>query len=256
LGSRAALWTPRHNELKDSPLRLTTQECVHGVVVLGTMLVRSALGALLLGLSLFLPAGRLDWPQAWWFIVLFIGCSLAIGFWLLKAHPDLLAARMRSPLSGNQKAADRIVGAALIATFWGWCVLMGFDARFGWSAVPAWGQGLGAALIVIAFYGWYRVLAANAFAATTIEVQSDRGQSVVSSGPYAVVRHPMYAFALLLFIGTPLLLGSFWGLAGLVLLVPVLMMRTVGKETLLREGLPGYRAYADRVRFRLVPGVW
>ena len=100
------------------------------------------------------------------------------------------------------------------------------------------------------------MLAANSFAASTIEVQVERGQQVISTGPYAVVRHPMYAYTILLILGAPLLLGSLWGLAGLVVLVPLLGARALGEEALLREGLPGYGDYAGKVRFRLVPGVW
>ncbi len=101
------------------------------------------------------------------------------------------------------------------------------------------------------------MLRANSFAATTVRVQAERGQTVISTGPYAVVRHPMYGYALLLFGGAPLLLGSLWGLAAaLAVLLPLLAVRLLGEEAVLRDGLPGYRDYAARVRYRLVPGVW
>jgi protein-S-isoprenylcysteine O-methyltransferase Ste14 len=111
-------------------------------------------------------------------------------------------------------------------------------------------------LIVGAFWGWIGVLGANSFAATTVELQAERDQRVISAGPYAVVRHPMYAYAILLMLGAPLLLGSLWGLAGLVVLLPLLAARALGEEALLFGGLPGYDDYARRVRFRLVPGIW
>ncbi|HEY3812968.1 MAG TPA: isoprenylcysteine carboxylmethyltransferase family protein [Caulobacteraceae bacterium] len=221
------------------------------------MVVQSLFGFLWLGVMLFVPAGRLDWPQAWAFMVLFIGAGLAIGLWLAKAHPDVLAARMRPPLSGVQKGSDRAIMAALLIAFVGWFIFMGFDARVHWSPpVPLWAEAIGAGLLLYAFYGWYRVLAVNAFAATTIELQSDRGQTVISTGPYAVVRHPMYAFALLFFAGIALLLGSLWGLAGLLVFTPILMLRAAGEEAMLREGLAGYVDYAQKVRWRLVPLVW
>ena len=100
------------------------------------------------------------------------------------------------------------------------------------------------------------VLRANSFATTTIRLQAERGQTVVTTGPYAVVRHPLYASTLLFLIGAPLLLGSFWGLAGLVLFLPLLAIRALGEETLLLQGLPGYADYARRVKFRLAPGLW
>jgi protein-S-isoprenylcysteine O-methyltransferase Ste14 len=177
--------------------------------------------------------------------------------WLRKADPGLLAERSKSPLSADQKPADRVVIALILLAFCGWLVLMGLDARrFGWSVAPLWTRPVGAALIVAAFLGWVGVLRANSFAAVTVRLQEDRGQRVISSGPYAVVRHPMYAYALLLMIGAPLLLGSPWGLAGLVLFIPLLAARTLGEEAMLMEGLPGYRDYMTKVRFRLVPGVW
>jgi protein-S-isoprenylcysteine O-methyltransferase Ste14 len=107
-----------------------------------------------------------------------------------------------------------------------------------------------------AFYGWIGVLRANSFAAVTVRLQKERGQTVISTGPYAVVRHPMYSYAVLLMIGAPLLLGSLWGLLGVVVLLPLLAARALGEEVMLMDGLPGYREYAAKVRFRLLPGVW
>ncbi len=221
------------------------------------VVVNSLVFAVVLGLLLFLPAGTLAWPQAWVFMALFIGCSEATGVWLSKTDPDLLAARMKSPFSADQKPADRAVMAVILVVFLGWIVFMALDARrFDWSHAPLWAQVLGAALIVGAFCGWIGVLRANSFAATTITLQEARGQTVISTGPYAVVRHPMYAYALPLMIGTPLLLGSLWGLAWLALSVPLLAARALGEEAMLMDGLPGYRDYAAKVRFRLLPRVW
>ena len=130
--------------------------------MLSRMIVRSVIGGALLGAVLFLPAGTLAWPQAWIFLAIFMGCSIAIGIWLWNANPELLAERMKSPLSGDQKLSDRIVMGAIMIVFWGWLVLAGLDAkRFGWSHVPLWLQVVGAILIVVAFYGWMTVLKAN-----------------------------------------------------------------------------------------------
>jgi protein-S-isoprenylcysteine O-methyltransferase Ste14 len=213
--------------------------------------------AALLGLLLFLPAGTLAWPQAWVFMALFIGCSEAIGLWLKKSDPELLAARMKSPISADQKPSDRAIIGAILIVFCGWFVFMAIDARrFGWSHTPLWAQALGAALIVGAFYGWVGVLKANSFAAVTVRLQAERGHTVISTGPYAVERHPMYAYAALLMIGAPLLLGSLWGLLGVLLFLPLLAARVLGEEVMLLKGLAGYREYAAKVRFRLLPGVW
>ena len=221
------------------------------------MLAHSLAFAVLLGLLLFLPAGTPAWPQAWVFIVLFVGCSEAIGVWLKGTDPDLLVERMKSPISADQKRSDRVVVGAVLVAFCGWFVFMAIDARrFGWSRTPLWAQALGAALIVGAFYGRVTVLRANSFAAATVRLQPERGQSVISTGPYAVVRHPMYAYAVLLMIGAPLLLGSLWGLLGMVAFLPLLAARVRGEEVMLLNGLPGYREYAAKVPFRLLPGVW
>jgi len=208
-------------------------------------------------LLLFLPAGTLAWPQAWIFLAIFNGCSQAIGVWLLKTNPELLAERMKSPFGADQRPRDRLVIVAIMLFLCVWLVFIGLDARrFGWSHAPLWTQAIGAALIVGAFYGWVGVLRANSFAAVTVRLQKERGQTVISTGPYAVVRHPMYAYAIPLLIGVPSLLGSLWGLLGIVLAMPLLAARTLGEEALLMDGLPGYREYAARVRFRLLPGVW
>lgn len=219
--------------------------------------LRSALGALLLGLLLFLPAGTLAWPQGWWFLALFVGCGTGIGLWLERADPALLAARTGSPFAADQAPWDRFLGIVLTGTFWLWLPFMAVDAkRFGWSHVPPWAQVLGTVLVLAAFAGWVWVLKVNTFAATTVRVQSERGQTVVDTGPYAYARHPMYGFALPMLAGTPLLLGSFWGLAWLALLIPLLVARTLGEEAVLTRDLAGYGDYTRRVRYRLVPGLW
>lgn len=220
-------------------------------------ILKSIVFAILMGALLFVPAGTLAWPQGWVFLALFAGCSLATGLWLGKVDPALLAERTRSPLSADQKPIDRLIIAAIMLGFALWLPFMALDAqRFCWTRMPVWAEALGGVLIVAAFYGWIGVLRANSFASTRIRLQPDRGHTVVSTGPYAVVRHPMYAYALLLMAGMPLLLGSKWGLAWLLLFVPLLAGRILGEEAMLEKGLPGYREYKAKVRFRLVPGVW
>jgi len=148
------------------------------------MLAHSLAFAVVLGLLLFLPAGTPAWPQAWVFIVLFVGYSEAIGIWLKSSDPDRLAERMKSPISADQKRSDRAVVGALLVAFCGWFVFMAIDARrFSWSHTPLWAQALGVALIVGAFYGWVTVLRANSFAAATVRLQPERGQSVISPAP-------------------------------------------------------------------------
>ncbi|HKR86577.1 MAG TPA: isoprenylcysteine carboxylmethyltransferase family protein [Phenylobacterium sp.] len=226
--------------------------------VLPALVLQSVAGFAVAAVLLFLPAGTLAWPEGWAFLILFTICSLVTDIWLLRRDPALLAARMRSPLAAGQSRRDRTVMAAILVAFVGWIVFMPLDAqRFGWSRTPPpWVQALGAALVVAAFWGWFRVLRANSFAATTIQLQRDRGQRVITTGPYAIVRHPMYASSILLMLGAPLMLGSLWGLAALVVFIPLLAARVLGEEAMLFAGLPGYADYARKVRFRLAPGIW
>lgn len=225
--------------------------------ILPALIIQSVAGFVLAALLLFLSAGTWAWPQGWAFLLLFTACSVVTDVWLLRRDPALLAARMRSPLAAGQRWRDRAVMTLILVAFIGWLAFMALDARrFGWSQAPSWAQALGAGLIVAAFWGWFRVLRANSFAATTIQLQRDRGQTVISTGPYAVVRHPMYASSLLLMLGAPLMLGSLWGLAALVVFVPLLAARALSEEALLLAGLPGYADYARKVRYRLAPGIW
>lgn len=226
-------------------------------VLVCALIVQSVIGFAVAALLLFLPAGTTDWAQGWAFLLLFAACGLVTDVWLLRRDPALLATRMRSPLAAGQSGRDRAIMGVILAVFVGWFVLMALDAcRFGWSHTPQWAQAVGAALIVAAFWGWFRVLRANSFASTTIQLHRERGQTVVSTGPYAVVRHPMYAYAILMLLGAPLMLGSLWGLAALVIFLPLLAARVIGEEALLLKGLPGYADYARKVRFRLAPGIW
>jgi protein-S-isoprenylcysteine O-methyltransferase Ste14 len=134
---------------------------------------------------------------------------------------------------------------------------MPLDAvRFRWSQVPAWAQAIGALLIALCMYLCYLTFRENSYAAPVVKIQRERGHRVVSTGPYAYIRHPMYAGALLFFIGTPLLLGSWWGLLAAPVIAAMLAVRAVLEERTLADELPGYRDYISRVRYRLIPGVW
>jgi len=208
-------------------------------------------------LFLLTPGGTWSWPSAWAFMALFALLSLVISLWLAKVDPGLLAERMASPVQKDQKPWDRVFLGVVALVYFGWMALMALDARrFGWSHVPLGVQVLGALLIVASYAGIAWVFATNSFAAPVIKIQAARKQTVIDTGPYAIVRHPMYAFALLQFAGAPLMLGSWWGLAILPIAVAGLAWRTLGEERMLRAELDGYEAYARRVRFRYAPGIW
>jgi protein-S-isoprenylcysteine O-methyltransferase Ste14 len=144
-----------------------------------------------------------------------------------------------------------------LPVFIGWLVLCALDARrLGWSQVPLWVEAIGAVLIALCMIGVWQVYRFNTFAAPQVRVQVERQQRVITDGPYRIVRHPMYAAALLMFVGTPLLLGSWWGLLAVPVGAVGIGIRAVGEEHMLRQELPGYEEYTRHVRFRMVPGLW
>ena len=206
---------------------------------------------------LFIPAGTVDWPAAWIYLAEMGLATLVITIWLARYNPALLAERMSPLIQRDQKKWDKLLMIVLIVLWCAWFMLMGLDAvRYGWSAVPPWAQALGALAILVAMYVFFLTVRVNSFAAPVVKIQTERGHKVVSDGPYAIVRHPMYAGALLLFAGTPLLLGSWWGLALAPAITVLLAARAVLEERTLARELDGYAEYAARVRYRLIPLVW
>lgn len=226
------------------------------MTLLRRFLLQTATWLVALGAMLFLAAGTLRWPGAWGLLGVMAAAGLVMGLWLARHDPALLAERMRPPLQRGQKRWDQAFMGVFLALWCGWFVLMALDARYGWSRVPGWAALLGAAAILISYGIIAAVFRANSFAAPVVKLQAERGHRVIDTGPYAVVRHPMYAGALPMFFGIPLLLGSWWGLAGAVLMTLLIAMRAVREERELAAGLPGYADYAQRVRWRLLPGVW
>src|ERR1700690_3826781 len=162
---------------------------------------------------LFVPAGRLDWPAAWVFVGVMLLIGLGCGSWLAKNNPELRAERMRSPIQRDQPAADKKIVAVLGLTFLSWFIVMGLDERFHPSRMPVALQAIGLAFLIISTVLIMRVFLENSFAAAVVKVQSERGHHVISTGPYAFVRHPMYSAAIPFMVGTALLLGSWWGTA-------------------------------------------
>jgi protein-S-isoprenylcysteine O-methyltransferase Ste14 len=206
---------------------------------------------------MFIPAGTLDWPAGWIFLAEFGLSGFLMTRWMLRHNPDLLAERMGPLIQREQKTWDKVLLSALILLWCAWFVVMGLDAvRYGWSHVPLWLQVPGALAILVSMYVIFLTVRANTFAAPVVKIQRERGHRVVNDGPYAVVRHPMYGGALLLIVGTPLLLGSWWGLAMVPILILLIGARAVLEERTLARELDGYAAYAARVRYRLVPRVW
>ncbi len=207
--------------------------------------------------TLFFPAGTLAWPAAWAFLALMFGFTVALSLWLLRFNPDLLAERLTGIGKPDQKGWDKVLLLITAVAFFGWLVLMALDAvRFRWSKVPVWLQALGTLLLLCSFYVFYLTFRENPFLSPAVRIQTERAQTVVSSGPYRYVRHPMYAGFLLFAFGTALLLGSWWGLLGALLLIGIVARRAVLEERALRDELEGYSVYLTRVRYRLLPYFW
>lgn len=206
-------------------------------------------------LALFLPAGAIAWFAGWVYLTLLYVFSIALTLWLLRNSPGLVEERIR--FKSFQKTWDKIFVLTIYVIFLAWLILMPLDAvRFHWSRMPAWLQLAGAVLLVLSFYIFYLTFRENPYVSAAVRIQEDRGQKVVSTGPYRHVRHPMYAGAFLYFLGTALLLGSWLGVLFEPIFVGAFAVRAILEERLLREQLEGYDAYTARVKYRFIPYVW
>ena len=202
----------------------------------------------------FAAAGTLRYWQAWTFLVVYFAASLAISFYLIRKDPALLARRMSGGPFAEKEPVQRLIMSITSLGFIGLLVFPAVDHRLGWSDLPGWAAIAGDVIMLLGWLGIYFVFRENSFASATIESSAD--QRVISTGPYAWVRHPMYAAALVLLLGIPLALGSIWGVLIVLALVPVLIWRLMDEERFLVNHLPGYREYQGRVRYRLLPLIW
>lgn len=211
------------------------------------------LGAVLAA-GLFLAAGTLDYWQAWVFLLAYLAPALALVLHLAKHSPELLARRMRGGPLHEKQPAQKLIMSVVSVGFVALILAPALERRFGWPQAPAAIALMGDALVLLGWLAMFLVLRENPWAASTIEVAKD--QRVVSSGPYAIVRHPMYSGAFFMLLGIPLALGSLRGLLPLVLVLPALVWRLLDEEKFLEKNLPGYADYEKRVRWRLIPRFW
>jgi protein-S-isoprenylcysteine O-methyltransferase Ste14 len=203
---------------------------------------------------LFIPAGTFRYWQGWVTLAVFLACSGASTGYLAKHDPALLKRRTEAGISHEKEFTQKVVMALLYIACIVLVVLPPLDVRFGWSVMPWQVSIIGDAFIVFSFYLFYLVSKVNTYAAANVRVE--QGQKVISSGVYALVRHPMYFGALFLFAGTPVALGSWWALLLFPVLIPILVARILNEEKLLARDLPGYIEYMQKVRYRLIRGVW
>lgn len=208
----------------------------------------------ILGAAVFGAAGTLDYWQGWVFACVFTACAALVTAYLWKHDPKLLASRVKAGPGAERDPLQNVIQGLASVAFVGVIAVPSLDHRFMWSQVPVAVAVLGDVLIVLGFVLIFCVFRENPFTAATIEVTAD--QEVVSTGPYALVRHPMYAGALVMLFGTPLALGSWWGLVTLVPMTLVIVWRLLAEERFLSRNLAGYPKYCAMVRSRLLPGIW
>ena len=214
-------------------------------------LTKFTCGLLLVGLLIFLPAGTLSYPNGWLLIALLFGPMLIAGFVMLVKNPNFLAKRLDAKEKQRaQKGVVALSGLMFIAGF----VLAGLDFRFGWSKMPTWVIVTAAALFLFAYLLYAEVMRENAYLSRTIRVEE--GQKLVDTGLYGIVRHPMYMATVLLFLMIPLVLGSWYALIAFAFYPAIIIVRLKDEEALLTRELPGYEAYKQKVKHRIIPFVW
>ena len=209
---------------------------------------------IIMGLLLFVPAGTLDWPLGWWFLATFLVCTLIAVAIIWRLNPEIFVARSR--IQPGTKVWDYFFIALAIGGFALVLPVAALDFRFSWSAMPGWVIVLGYLLFLLAYAGSIWPVAVNRHFEPGVRIQTDRGQTVVDTGPYAIVRHPGYISGSLLAWAMALMLASWWALIPALVATLALAVRTVFEERTLRAELAGYTEYTQRVRYRWVPGVW
>ena len=207
-----------------------------------------------LAVILFLPAWTLGWWQAWVFWAVFGAACVVITIALLRNDPALVERRLRAGPTAEREASQKVIQSVTVLILFAIFLTPALDHRFGWSSVPPAVSIAGNIMVLAGFWMIYRVFRTNSFASSTVEISS--GQTVISTGPYGIVRHPMYSASLLLFAGIPLALGSWWGLIPASLSLPLLAARLLAEESFLIRSLPGYADYRKKVRWRLLPLIW
>ena len=207
-----------------------------------------------LGILLFAPPWTLNFWQAWVFLFVFSASAALITVYLWKKDPKLLERRMKAGPGAEKEKSQRLIQLFASAAFTGMIILPAFDRRFAWSDMPAFLAIAGDVLVALGFLVIFFVFKENPFTAAIIEVAAE--QKVISTGPYALIRHPMYAGALIMLLGTPLALGSWWGLLTFIPITLIIVWRLLDEERFLSKYLEGYSEYQKKVRYRLIPFVW
>lgn len=226
-------------------------------ITTGLMSVAAPVGVLGVAALLLWLSGDWRWVEGWIFGVWWLSFMATLVLWLHYKDPALLAERLRRPGSGGESRTDMAILMGLKVCFLASIILSALNVRFGWTPrLPQWSEVCGGILLLGGSFFMLRAFADNTYASQLIRIQSERGQHVVDTGVYGMVRHPMYLGGTLMFVGAPLLLGSICGLLAALAAVGFLILRIFGEEKLLARDLEGYKEYLQKVRYRLVPHVW
>jgi protein-S-isoprenylcysteine O-methyltransferase Ste14 len=219
------------------------------------LIASTSLSFLGLVVCLFLPAATWAWFRGWLFLVMLTAASVVSILYLWRVNPDVIAGRVNR--HERPRRWDLLLGLIFLPAIFAIPIVAALDdGRYHWSDPPWWVCVVGYALMFTGMAGLTWAQSANKFFEPSVRIQTDRGHKVIDTGPYAIIRHPGYALGYLFFLGIPLALGSFWALVPAVLLALPLVLRTIWEDQTLREELAGYQEYTQRVRHRLIPGVW
>lgn len=219
------------------------------------VILRFMLFPLFLGALLFIPANTVDWSAAWIYIIIYMCFGIMLVSWLRRNNPELLKERMTF-LKKTAHRWDKIIVLGSTVLFVALYAIPGFDFRYQWSQMPIIFSITGFIGIFCSFVLIFLVMRENTYLSRVVEIQKERGHTVITTGPYRFVRHPMYVGVIVMFFCTSLVLGSFYGLIPALLLAIIVGIRTHFEDKMLHEELPGYREYVEKTRYRILPGIW
>ena len=216
--------------------------------------VRFVIMYVFIALALFLPAGTIFWLQGWIYIILMISFSTSLMTYLTKKDPELLKARAKTKTTESWDKKIGIIGTPFFILMY---ILPGFDAvRFRWSKLPLYISIIGFIGMILAVILFSLVIRENRYLSRVVEIQEERGHRVITTGPYRIVRHPMYLAVIFLYISHCIALGSLYSLIPCVCIIITIILRTIREDKMLHEQLEGYKEYAQKTRYKLIPGIW
>jgi len=216
--------------------------------------VRFIIMYIFIALALFLPAGTIFWLQGWIYILIMITCSASFITYLTKKDPELLKARAKTKTTESWDKKLGIIGTPFFILMY---ILPGFDAvRFQWSNLPLYISVIGFIGMILAIILFFLVSRENTYLSRVVEIQEERGHKVITTGPYRIVRHPMYSAVIVLYISHCIALGSLFSLIPCAIIIITIILRTIREDKMLHEQLEDYKEYAQKTRYKLIPGIW